>query len=143
MGQRPSLVLITWEMAITSFLCILSRYSRTGPSRWITSSMSSPYYTSSQGTCSDSLTPSRVGNQLGQGFDLLWAGPNATNVPKQAIIVDNTSSDIVYSNPSQWGNPDNVQFYRRSLSNTNTAGASLSYSFNGVAIWYYCVSNNL
>lgn len=139
MGQRPSLVPMIWETAIISFLCILSRYSRTGPSQWITSSMSSHYYTPSQGTCSDSLASSSIGNQFGQGFDLLWAGPNATNVPKEAIIVDNTSPDIVYSNASQWGSPDNVQFYRRTLSNTNTAGASLSYSFNGVAIWYYCI----
>lgn len=105
--------------------------------------MSSYYYTPSQGACSDSLASSRIGNQFGQGFDLLWAGPNATNVPKEAVIVDNTSPDVVYSNSSQWGNPDNVQFYRRSLSNTNTAGASLSYSFDGVAIWYYCVSSDL
>ena len=105
--------------------------------------MPSPYYNRSQGSSSDSLASSRVGNQFGQGFDLLRAGPNATNVPKEAIIVDNTSPDIVYSNPSQWGNADNVQYYRRSLSYTNTAGASLSYSFDGIAIWYYCVSINL
>lgn len=90
----------------------------------------------SQVSCSNNIASFRVENRSGQGFDLQWAGPNATNVPKEAIIVDNSSPDIVYSNPSQWGNVDNVQFYRRSLSNTNTAGASLSYSFNGVAIWY-------
>lgn len=95
-----------------------------------------PLVKMSQVSCSNNIASFRVENRSGQGFELQWAGPNATNVPKDAILVDNTSPDIVYSNPSQWGNVDNVQFYRRSLSNTNTAGASLSYSFNGVAIWY-------
>jgi len=78
-----------------------------------------------------------VENSSGQGFGLLWAGPNATSVPNEAIIVDNSSPDVVFSNPSQWGSADNVQYYRRSLSFTTQAGASLSYSFEGVAIWYY------
>ena len=90
----------------------------------------------SQKLCTDDLTTSRVENSSGRGFDLLWAGPNATNVPKEAVIVDNSSPDIVFSNPSQWASADNVQFYKRSLWYTNTAGASLNYSFDGVAIWY-------
>ena len=82
----------------------------------------------------------RVENSSGNGFDPLWAGPNATNVPKEAIIVDSSSPDIVFSTPSMWSSADDPQYYRRSLSYTTQAGASLSFSFDGVAIWYDCVS---
>lgn len=63
-------------------------------------------------------------------------GPNATYVPKEAVIVDKSSPDVVLFDPLQWDSADNVQFYKQSLWYTNTAGASLKYSFNGVAIWY-------
>ena len=81
----------------------------------------------------------RVENSSGLGFVLLWAGPNAINVPKEAIVVDSSSPDIVFSNASQWGSVNDVQYYRRSLLYTTQAGASLDFSFNGVAIWYACV----
>ena len=94
----------------------------------------------SQGLRSNSIFASRVENSSGAGFDLLWAGPNATNVPKEAIIVDSSSPDIVFSNASQWSIYSTSRCYRKSMSRTNETGASLSYSFNGVAIWYDCVS---
>ena len=62
------------------------------------------------------------------------------NVPKKAIIVDNSSPDIVYTVPSMWSLPTNVVFYGRSMAHTNQPGASLSFSFDGVAIWYDRVS---
>jgi hypothetical protein len=82
----------------------------------------------------------RVENSSGRGFDILCVGPNATNVPKEAVIVNNFSPDIVFSNASQWGDADNIQYDRQSLSFATRAGASLSYSFDGVAIWYGCGS---
>ena len=82
----------------------------------------------------------RVENSSGTGSDLRWAGPNATNVPKEAIIVDNSSQDIVFSNPSMWDSADSVQYYGGSESYTHQAGASLNFSFDGVAIWYDRVS---
>ena len=101
--------------------------------------MSSSYFTLSQELCYIRISAFRVENSSGNGFDPLWAGPNATNVPKEAIIVDNSSPDIVFSTPSMWSSADDAQYYRRSLSYTTQAGASLSFSFDGVAIWYDCV----
>ena len=101
--------------------------------------MSSPYSTLSQELCSNRISDFRLENSSGNGFDPLWAGPNATNVPKEAIIVDNSSPDIVFSTPSMWSSFDDASYYRRSLSSTTQAGASLSFSFDGVAIWYDCV----
>ena len=101
--------------------------------------MSSSYFTLSQELCYIRISAFRVENSSGNGFDLLWAGPNATNVPKEAITVDNSSPDIVFSNASQWVRGTNSKYYRRSVSRTNETGASLSFSFDGVAIWYHCV----
>lgn len=67
---------------------------------------------------------------------MLWAGPNATNVPKEAITVDNTSPNIVLTNPALWSVTDRVQYYKRSAWWTTQAGASLKFTFNGTAIWY-------
>ena len=102
-------------------------------------SMSSPYSISSQELCFISFAAFRVENSSGRGFDPLLAGPNATNVPKEAIVVDSSSPDIVFSNASQWDNLNGVHYYRRSLWYASEAGASLDFSFNGVAIWYACV----
>ena len=90
--------------------------------------------------CSDRFAAVRVENSSGKGFDLLWAGSNATNVPKEAIIVDNTSPNIVLSNASQWDSSGGVDHYGQSLLVTTQPGASFDFSFTGVAIWYACVS---
>ena len=71
----------------------------------------------------------------GKGFDVLLAGPNATNVPNEAIIVDNSNPDVV----SMWMSSDDIKCYGSSFSYTANAGASLSFSFDGVAIWYDCI----
>ena len=102
--------------------------------------MSSPYSTLSQELCYNEISVFRIENSSGKGFDLLWAGSNATNVPKEAIIVDSSNPDIVLSNASQWTIGDGVDFYRQSALVTTQAGASLDFSFDGVAIWYACVS---
>ena len=117
-----------------------TRYDRMGESWQITSSRSSPHSNSSQGLCSNRTSAFRVETSSGNGFDLLWAGPNATNVPKEAIIVDNSSPDIVYSTSSMWSSVHDAQSHRESLSYTTQPGATLSFSFDGVAIWYDCVS---
>ena len=54
--------------------------------------------------------------------------------------MDNSSPDVVLSDPSMWSGIDSAQYYRRSLWYTNQAGASLSFTFDGIAIWYECVS---
>jgi hypothetical protein len=78
---------------------------------------------------------SRIETPPGQGFDPLWAGPNATNVPQKAVVVDSTSPEIVFN--------DTVGSYPHDqLNGTSYYGGSeayaygLTYSFDGVAIWY-------
>lgn len=103
--------------------------------------MTPPYSLPTQLLCSNNLSAFRVENRSGRGFDLISSGPNAPNVPEEALTVDNNSPDIVFSDPSQWRRVDSVQYYRQGLSYTNVAGASLTYTFDGVAIWYDCVSH--
>ena len=93
----------------------------------------------------NNLAASRIDNTSGNGFDLLTSGPGAQNVPAQAVIVDNTDSAIIYHNQSQWlvTNGVGVGDYGGSASYTSTPGASLSFSFDGVAIWYDCVSYDI
>ena len=96
-----------------------------------------PCSTASQVHCANNLAASRIENLSGDGFDLLSAGPTAQNVPAQAVIVDNTDPAIIYNSKSLWLDfSDGIRDYRRSVSYTNTNGASLSYSFDGDAIWY-------
>jgi hypothetical protein len=79
----------------------------------------------------------RIENDNNTGFDLLWAGPNATNIPKEAILVDSSSQGIQFSKPLQWTNTADIRFYQRSTWYTTSHGASLNYTFEGVAIWFY------
>ena len=102
--------------------------------------MLSPYSTLSQELYFNRIAAFRVENSFENGFDLLLAGPNATNVPKEAIFVDNTSPDVVFSDPSMWYSHSDTRYYNGSASQTTQAGASLTFSFDGVAIWYDCVS---
>lgn len=78
---------------------------------------------------------SRIENRSGRGFDLLSAGPNATDVPQQAVVVDDNSPDIIFHNRSEWILSLEPVAFERTLFSSSVAGASLSYSFDGVAIW--------
>ena len=103
--------------------------------------MSSPYSTLSEELCYNGISVFRIENSSGKGFDLLSAGPNAANVPKEAIIVDNSSPDIILSNASDWSNSNDVAYYKGSALTAIQPDAWLNFSFNGVAIWYDCVSH--
>jgi hypothetical protein len=94
----------------------------------------------------DNVAESRIENSSGGGFDLLWAGTNATNVPKEAALVDDSghNTGIILSDATQWtqrSNSSDLARYQGSNLNTTTAGASFSYTFNGTAIWYDGVSH--
>ena len=102
--------------------------------------------TPSQVQCANNLAASRIESSSGDGFDLLSAGPTAQDVPPQAVIVDNIDPTIKYHDQSLWlrysySYSGDVSDYGGSLSYSETPGASLSFSFDGVAIWYDCVSH--
>jgi hypothetical protein len=84
----------------------------------------------------DSVAESRIENSSGGGFDLLWAGTNATNVSKEATLVAGSGRDtgIVLSDATQWthgsSGPDLAR-YKRGWLDTTKAGASFSFTFNG------------
>jgi len=86
----------------------------------------------------ESVGASRIENSSGGGFDLLTTGPNAKTVPAQADVVDNTSLEIKLQNDFQWSLMSDDDAFGRSLTISTTPGASLSYSFDGIAIWYDC-----
>ena len=67
----------------------------------------------------------------------MWTGTNAANVPKEAIVVDDTDTNIRLSSPSLWNSITTMgaRYYGQKLLFTTTNGASLSYTFEGVAIW--------
>ena len=97
--------------------------------------------TPSQVQCANNLATSRIENSSGLGFDPLNAGPTAQNVPAHALIVDNIDPAMIYHDKFQWlSRSDYVDMYA-SVSYTSIPGASLSYSFDGVAIWCDCVSH--
>ena len=50
-------------------------------------------------------------NSSGNPVDPFSAGENATNVPKEAAIVDDTSSDITFHNASQWFHGNFVAYH--------------------------------
>lgn len=79
----------------------------------------------------------RIENDNNNGFDLSWAGPNATNIPKEAILVESSDQNIQLSNQSQWTNTNDLRYYGRNNWYSSSHGASLNYTFDGVAIWYY------
>jgi len=57
--------------------------------------------------------------------------------------VNCTSSDIVLHDPDRWNysSLSYEAFVEQGLLYTSRAGTSLSYTFNGVAIWYDCLSH--
>ena len=78
-------------------------------------------------------TTPRLENTAGTGFDPMWAGTNATNVPKEAIIVNSADTNIHYNPP--WNASSTAKAYSPSERHTVQNGATLTYTFEGVAIW--------
>ena len=82
-------------------------------------------------TCSGS----RLENAAGTGFDPLDSGANATSVPQEAMVVEATDSSIQYSPQHQWDTIYDVQYHGPNLARTNQSGASITFTFEGVAVW--------
>ena len=86
--------------------------------------------------CANNLSIPRIETSSGNPFNLLSAGPAAQNVPSQVVTVDDSSPDIIYHDKSWLTSFNHLNNYDSSVSATSLTGGSLSYSFDGVAIWY-------
>ncbi|KAF8602908.1 hypothetical protein BDV93DRAFT_545056, partial [Ceratobasidium sp. AG-I] len=65
-------------------------------------------------------------------------GPGATSVPEGALLVDDGHSHVNYL--GTWGTIDSNDrsfFFGGHEHTTSTPGASLTFSFNGTAVWYF------
>ena len=85
----------------------------------------------------------RIENSSGGGFNFISDGPNSPDVPAQAVTVDNTSPDIILQNASQWTLTADTACYEKTRWWSTVPGASLSYSFAGVAIWYEFIHHTI
>ena len=78
---------------------------------------------------------SRLENAASTGFDPRDSGANATNIPQEAVVVEDTDSSIQYSPLYQWNVIHDVQYHGPNLTGTNQNGTSLTFTFEGVAVW--------
>ena len=82
--------------------------------------------------CSDS----RLENSAGTGFKPQNSDADATDVPQEAVVVEDTDSSIQYLPSHQyWNTSHNVEDHAFSLTGTNQSGTSLTFTFEGVAVW--------
>ena len=65
---------------------------------------------------------------------LTSTGVNASDVPVQAVVADNTDLAITYS--AGWSNMQGVQYYGQSASVTTIPGSWFTFEFEGTGIWY-------
>ncbi|KAG8795471.1 hypothetical protein FRC12_013973 [Ceratobasidium sp. 428] len=67
-------------------------------------------------------------------------GPGASNVPKNAILVDDTDSSITYAG-NGWqpksSTPDTTIYLRGSAHTTRFPGETCIFRFNGTAVWFF------
>jgi len=77
----------------------------------------------------------RLENRVDTNFNPISAGTNATSIPKEAIVVDSADTNIQLSDSTLWGSASDTQYHASSLLFSITNGASLTYTFEGVAIW--------
>ena len=79
--------------------------------------------------------PPRVESRAGTSTNPKLAGTNATAVPKEAAVIDNTDTNIELSDTSLWDRRRSTRYYSPRLLVATKRGASLTYTFEGVAIW--------
>lgn len=65
---------------------------------------------------------------------LTSAGVNASDVPLEAVVVDNTDLGTTYSDG--WSNTQGVQYYKQSASVATTPGSWFTFEFEGTGVWY-------
>jgi hypothetical protein len=77
----------------------------------------------------------RLENSAGTGFGPHDSGANAASIPQQAVVVEDTDSSIQYSPSYQWDTIYDVQYHGPNMTRTNRTGTSVTFTFEGVAVW--------
>ncbi|CAE6519661.1 unnamed protein product [Rhizoctonia solani] len=73
------------------------------------------------------------------GFTPSYAGPNASSIPSDAVIVDDTDTNhITYDgwDTQVFESSDDMFFYNNTLHRTDVRGSFVTFKFNGTAVWY-------
>ncbi|KAG9096549.1 hypothetical protein FRC06_008552 [Ceratobasidium sp. 370] len=77
------------------------------------------------------------------GFTPNMTGPAAASVPTQALIVDSTSPDLVYSGNWTTVSSDTLwTYYGGSIAMSRHPGSTVIFKFNGTAVWYFAATFN-
>ncbi|QRW01215.1 hypothetical protein RhiLY_00212 [Ceratobasidium sp. AG-Ba] len=67
------------------------------------------------------------------------SGTGASIVPGEALIVDDGGRNVTYS--AEWerivGSSRNTAFYQNTVHRTTSPGATVTFDFNGTAVWYF------
>ncbi|KAG9082974.1 hypothetical protein FS749_006420 [Ceratobasidium sp. UAMH 11750] len=78
------------------------------------------------------------------GFTPNTTGPAAASVPSEALTVDNTSPDLVYSGNWTTVSSDTLWvYYGGSIAMSRNPGSTITFKFNGTAVWYFAAMFNL
>ncbi|CAE7138368.1 unnamed protein product [Rhizoctonia solani] len=68
------------------------------------------------------------------------AGPAASSVTSTAAVLNCTDPSMIYS--PNWRSVEDGMFYARRSFITQSSGASVQFTFNGTAIWYFTDTNS-
>ncbi|CAE6504347.1 unnamed protein product [Rhizoctonia solani] len=74
------------------------------------------------------------------GFTPSQAGPAASSIPSEAVTIDDNDTRVSYSggwDPAIQTSQYHAFHYKNTMHRTSQPGASVSFKFNGTAIWYY------
>ncbi|KAG9123994.1 hypothetical protein FRC07_013264 [Ceratobasidium sp. 392] len=94
------------------------------------------------GTSSQYLRLDYLRLESDHGFTPSISGPAASNVPSEALFIDDNHSSLVYS--SNWTTDSSAEYgayYGSTLHRTNTPGDFVSFKFTGTAVWYFANTN--
>ncbi|KAG9093896.1 hypothetical protein FRC07_011404, partial [Ceratobasidium sp. 392] len=94
------------------------------------------------GTSSQYLRLDYFRLQSDHGFTPSISGPAASNVPSQALFIDDNHSSLVYS--SNWTLDSSAEYgayYGGTLHRSSNPGDSVSFKFTGTAVWYFANTN--
>ncbi|KAG9091683.1 hypothetical protein FRC07_011807, partial [Ceratobasidium sp. 392] len=94
------------------------------------------------GTSSQYLRLDYLRLESDHGFTPSISGPAASNVPSDALLIDDNHSSLAYS--SNWTIDRSAEYspyYGSTLHRSTNPGDSVSFKFTGTAVWYFANTN--